>query len=522
MIARAQSGDNASIHRGLSWHRMTFIKITASRLHDHAVGLRATLRAAPPAGVPHWELVCPLAFEATWNGGPRPEDIEIRIEAAGDDRPAFVQSLHGRGVLTFHSGYQFKTDPPYALWVGGPVDATRDGIAPLETLADASVLPCTVAVHWQFTRPDQTIRFAAGDAFARLLLSPRRTPGEAAFEIVEQEGDPAAHQQAFQRMVDTPALDDVLRRLGAGAEAIAERQAPPRGAASLEPGCFDTIDGRIDLGQFEPGFFRPALLLGRPREELLRRHGEVYRRDFYVIDELELVYLSVPKAACTAIKLALAKVRGIRFEPDDDVEYLVHFHPKWHREQGALRPAQEGFYRFSFVRNPFDRLVSCYRGKIIFKESAKTRVPLYQDYYFSLPVNIPFADFAERVSRIPDALADSHFKSQRSLLYADGALQVDYVGRFEQFDHDWRPIAERFGLEPVLAVANISKNKPGTHSDYRLYYTEPLVQLVYERYRDDVHTFGYEEEYRRLLEFVRERPPGAGLHQGGDAKELRP
>ncbi|NJN06123.1 MAG: hypothetical protein HC814_06845 [Rhodobacteraceae bacterium] len=71
--------------------------------------------------------------------------------------------------------------------------------------------------------------------------------------------------------------------------------------------CFDTIDGRLDLDQFEPGFFFPERFFGRPRQDFLRRHGELYRSDFFVIDALKLVYLSVPKVACTAIKLALAK-----------------------------------------------------------------------------------------------------------------------------------------------------------------------------------------------------------------------
>jgi len=35
------------------------------------------------------------------------------------------------------------------------------------------LLPCTSAIDWQFTRPHQTIRFAAGEPFATLLLYPK-------------------------------------------------------------------------------------------------------------------------------------------------------------------------------------------------------------------------------------------------------------------------------------------------------------------------------------------------------------
>src|SRR5690242_5966458 len=83
--------------------------ITAYPLYDHAVllqpapdardwpGGNATLsadRALHAANRQGWELLCPYAFEATWNGGPSPDDIDIRIEAPAD-APAFVQSQLG-------------------------------------------------------------------------------------------------------------------------------------------------------------------------------------------------------------------------------------------------------------------------------------------------------------------------------------------------------------------------------------------------------------------------------------------
>jgi hypothetical protein len=90
-----------------------------------------------------WNLLCPLAFATTWNGGSRPEDIEIRLEGASVDgassAPAFVQSNLGEGLLTFYPGYQFKTEGAYVLWLRGPVNAPKDGLYPLESMVDASL-----------------------------------------------------------------------------------------------------------------------------------------------------------------------------------------------------------------------------------------------------------------------------------------------------------------------------------------------------------------------------------------------
>jgi len=166
----------------------TIRQITAYPLYDHAVTLqpatdkrlwiknnetRAIDLALNSAHCQGWELLCPVAFEATWNGGPTATDIEIRLAEDRPTRLAFVQSNLGNGLLTFYPGYQFKTESEAVLWMRGPINAPKDGLYPLESLVDTSLLPCTSAIDWQFTRPHQTIRFAAGEPFATLLLYPK-------------------------------------------------------------------------------------------------------------------------------------------------------------------------------------------------------------------------------------------------------------------------------------------------------------------------------------------------------------
>ena len=146
------------------------MKITAYPLYEGA----ATLRPAPrERGELGFELLCPTRLHATWNGGPRAEDIEIQGTAQSRD---FVQSREGEGRITFHSGYQFKTESGQALWARGPVHAPKDGIAPLETMIDSSVLPCTLTLSWKFTRPGQTVRFEAGEPFCTVLPCPMAGP----------------------------------------------------------------------------------------------------------------------------------------------------------------------------------------------------------------------------------------------------------------------------------------------------------------------------------------------------------
>jgi glycosyltransferase involved in cell wall biosynthesis len=196
------------------------MKITAYPLYEGA----ATLRPAPRERGESlgFELLCPHAFTATWNGGPRAEDIEIQGAAQPRD---FVQSREGEGRITFHSGYQFKTGSGQALWARGPVNAPKDGIAPLETTVDSSVLPCTLTLCWKFTRPGQTVRFEAGEPFCTVLPCPMAGPELA----VVSPGDAIACEYDFEQMIEAPAMEEVLRRLRPPA-AESVQQAPQAGS----------------------------------------------------------------------------------------------------------------------------------------------------------------------------------------------------------------------------------------------------------------------------------------------------
>jgi hypothetical protein len=202
--------------------------ITAYPLVDQAVPLKPAAGKSEPtptsayapldlasASRQGWQLCCPLAFTATWNGGPTAADIEIHLAEDTTVQAAFVQSNLGQGLLTFYAGYQFKSEGEHLLWVRGPLNAPKDGLYPLERMVDASLLPCTVAAHWQFTCPGQTIRFATGEPFATLLLYPKSSVENVHCEIVQFDNSESAYAQDIQKIAETPDLQSLFQRLGA-------------------------------------------------------------------------------------------------------------------------------------------------------------------------------------------------------------------------------------------------------------------------------------------------------------------
>jgi hypothetical protein len=137
------------------------------------------------------------------------------------------------------------------------------------------------------------------------------------------------------------------------------------------------------------------------------------------------------------------------------------------------------YFKFTFVRNPWDRLVSAYfylrRGHPISKIAA-------------IVADSPdFTEFVKTRLRDPLVAADVHLRPQSSFLLDDGGrLTVDFLGRFESLERDFSTVARRLCLERTLPHRNTS-----AHPDFRRCYDEESRAIVADFYRRDIELFGY-------------------------------
>jgi hypothetical protein len=67
-------------------------------------------------------------------------------------------------------------------------------------------------------------------------------------------------------------------------------------------------------------------------------------------------------------------------------------------------------------------------------------------------------------------------------------LLVDFVGKVETIENDWKEVCSRMGIGDIaLPHANKIPRKP-----YHEFYSVDSVALVAKRYREDFERFGYE------------------------------
>ncbi|HEY2358858.1 MAG TPA: DUF6065 family protein [Phenylobacterium sp.] len=156
-----------------------------------------------------WELLSPCGFDAEWNGGTAVDDVVIRTDPGASGQPPVA--LFGQGVLTFHVDGLFRTPAGYNLWVGGPPNAGKDGIAPLGGIIETDWSPYSFTMNWRFTRPGQVIRFEENEPFCFLFpverrlvetVKPRIAPIEEAPELKRQFEQWSASRDHFRAEVE--------------------------------------------------------------------------------------------------------------------------------------------------------------------------------------------------------------------------------------------------------------------------------------------------------------------------------
>ena len=137
--------------------------------------------------------------------------------------------------------------------------------------------------------------------------------------------------------------------------------------------------------------------------------------------------------------------------------------------------AWRDYFKFCFVRNPYDRAVSDWRWRTA-KRAGSGPELAFGDYLEALRRH----DFSHRA--IP-----RHWNNW-PLYTIDDRIAVDFVGRFEQLERDLRRVFERIGLPPpkLPHAKNSGRRRP-----YASWYGNTERAQVSELFGPEIAQFGY-------------------------------
>lgn len=232
-------------------------------------------------------------------------------------------------------------------------------------------------------------------------------------------------------------------------------------------------NGCVDLGE-RPARINPRMIFAPDRSAL---------------------YVAVPKTGCTTVKTIVAAAVGML-----DGEALkgrtrggIHDawrdrEANWSRLPEAERQAlltSAATFRFTSVRNPFERLVSCYLNKIVDRGGGYNLGGRMKD----LGVD-SLLSFLEVVARQPPLSRDVHCRAMTDLTFA-GAIRYDDIVRYETFEKDLRRIMARLNMTDFNIPRPAGRNRTDAGSRLHELLGPRESDLIREIYRRDFEAFGY-------------------------------
>ena len=156
--------------------------------------------------------------------------------------------------------------------------------------------------------------------------------------------------------------------------------------------------------------------------------------------------------------------------------------------------------RFSFVRNPYARVVSCWAHK--YADKPLVRGDPFIDAYLAIRPEIDadlpagrdrtlsFSEFVVFAAATAKARHDIHLQAQDIILSIPG-VELGVIGKVESFDADFGRVLDHLDAsDEVRREAAIMINE-SHHNDWPAYYTHELADRIYRAYERDFDRFGY-------------------------------
>ncbi len=170
----------------------------------------------------------------------------------------------------------------------------------------------------------------------------------------------------------------------------------------------------------------------------------------------DVIFIHIPRTGGTSIEAAV----GMKMGNNDK-----HLSALELRESVGEKKWKDSFV-FSFVRNPWDRIIS-----------------LYHQPYFRNKTDYANQGLAHFINNYRPAKWERQFYYE--YLNTDG---IDFIGKFERRKEDLQHL---YKLTGIHFNNSMHERKTDRNPDYRVYYDDYSAQLVYDLYYRDIEDFGY-------------------------------
>lgn len=207
--------------------------------------------------------------------------------------------------------------------------------------------------------------------------------------------------------------------------------------------------------------------------------------------EKEFIFIHIPRTAGTRISKSICRCIGVdnwkEFigEPksliDGETEGRGEWVGKKHIKAVDLKSkvseeVWNSYFKFAFVRNPWDRAISVYLHSIKSSNTLISTIWPKSSYLFNLLLVLKYEVMGVRSIQQADYICNEN-----------GDLIVDFVGKFESLRRDFLRVCDRLGVECCLG----GKYDATRSRNYRDWYKDRSKSIIDRVKSKDIEMFSY-------------------------------
>ncbi len=215
-------------------------------------------------------------------------------------------------------------------------------------------------------------------------------------------------------------------------------------------------------------------------------------------------YVYVPKAACSTTKLALWIAERELSPAVGPIDHPMSIHARQYSDDSPwLTPAsadyhalvdqkfQRPIFLFSFVRNPFSRVYSGYRNKILGIEKGVDKIDYFPELGWRRASPPSFEEFLKIIRDQDPLLRNEHWRTITDLICFD-EVSYDRIYKTEAFSKDFADLLTQiFPAKLGPACKQVHINDTRSSVSRQSAYTAVAMDIAKEIYKNDFINFDY-------------------------------
>ena len=190
----------------------------------------------------------------------------------------------------------------------------------------------------------------------------------------------------------------------------------------------------------------------------------------------KFIFIHIPRTGGTSIEKTLHNRDWWSVHPPSK-HLTVHIAKKIYAKYW------KDYFKFTFVRNPWDRMVSMLKYHQIYKVYANTNKKIVLSRYFNQFEKIEYDTRFFNLSQFND------FTKEENTVYQNIIGQeMDFIGKFENLQEDFNNLCDILNIKNTKLM-HIEKSK--NRMKYQEYYSENERDIIAEKYQKDIKKFNY-------------------------------